>query len=32
MFEGHEELFENLHTQWGAALSTALTEYNREET
>lgn len=32
MFEGYEELFENLHTQWGASLSTALTEYGREET
>lgn len=30
MFENHEELFENLRSQWGSALSTALNEYERE--
>lgn len=30
MFDNHEELFENLRSQWGTALATALSEYDRE--
>jgi hypothetical protein len=30
MFDNHEELFETLRSQWGAALSAALSAYDRE--
>ena len=30
MFENHEAVFDNLRSQWGSALATALSEYDRE--
>lgn len=30
MFDNHEDLFETLRSQWGTALATALSEYDRE--
>ena len=31
MFDNHEDLFEELRSQWGTVLGTALSEYEREE-
>ena len=30
MFDNHEDIFETLRSQWGTALATALSEYDRE--